>query len=86
MERAFVGQSVADVSAALALSTLEAIMDDFKRIKLIAASDDAPKGFKNASIKIKGPSMVVNIEIKLAGSIYFVPISILVSQVSQSAG
>jgi hypothetical protein len=86
MEKAFVGQSVADVSASLALSTLEAIMDDFRRLKLIAPSDDAPKGFKNAKVQIKGPAMVVFVEVKLAGAIYFIPIQFLVSQVQQSAG
>ncbi len=86
MERAFLGQSVADISAALALTTLEAILGDIKRLKLIAASDDAPKGFKNAKVRIIGPSMIVSVEVKLAGCIYFIPIQILVSPVSQSAG
>jgi hypothetical protein len=85
MEQAFVGQSVADVSAALALAFLETIMDDFRRLKLIAPSDDAPKGFRNAKIKISGTAMIVSLEVKLAGSIYFIPISFLVSQVQQSA-
>lgn len=85
MENAFVGQSIADVSAALALTALEGIMQDFLRLKLIAPSDDAPKGFKNAVIRISGPSMVVNVEIKLAGAIYFIPINFLVSQVTQTA-
>lgn len=86
MERAFVGQSVADISAALALTTLEGIMSDMKRLKLISASDDAPKGFKSATIRIVGPAMVVSLEIKLAGAIYFIPISFLVTPVQQSAG
>lgn len=86
MERAFVGQSVADVSASLALTALEGIMSDMKRLKLIAASDDAPKGFRNATIRITGPSMVVSLEIKLAGAIYFIPITFLVTPVQQSAG
>lgn len=86
MERAFVGQSVADISAALALTTLEGIMSDMKRLKLISASDDAPKGFKSATIRIVGPAMVVSLEIKLAGAIYFIPISFLVTPVTQSAG
>jgi hypothetical protein len=85
MEKAFVGQSVADVSAALALSALEGIMADFLRLKLIAVSDDAPKGFKNAQIKISGTTMVVRVEVKLAGAIYFIPIDFLVSQVTQVA-
>ena len=85
MENAFVGQSVADVSAALAMAFLETIMDDFRRLKLIAPSDDAPKGFRNAKIKISGTAMIVSLEVKLAGALYFIPISFLVSQVQQSA-
>lgn len=85
MEKAFVGQSVADVSASVALAALEGIMADFLRLKLIAKSDDAPKGFKNAKIQISGPVMKVSAEIKLAGAIYFIPINFLVSQVTQSA-
>ena len=61
-------------------------MADFLRLKLIAVSDDAPKGFKNATIKISGTAMVVQIEVKLNGTIYFVPINFLVSQVVQAAG
>jgi len=68
------------------LTTLEGIMSDMKRLKLISASDDAPKGFKSATIRIVGPAMVVSLEIKLAGAIYFIPISFLVTPVQQSAG
>lgn len=85
MEKAFVGQSVADISAAIALSFLEGVMADFLRLKLIAPSDDAPKGFKNASIQVSGTAMVVTVEIKLAGAIYFIPITFLVSPVQQTA-
>lgn len=85
MEDAFVGQSVADISAAVAMTFLKGIMADFMRLKLIAASDDALAGFKNASITIAGPVMLVEAEIKLAGAIYFVPISFLVSPVTQTA-
>ena len=85
MEAMFVGQSTADTNAALALSALENIMADFLRLKLIAPSDDALRGFKNAKIKLNGGSLLVSVEVKLAGGIYFVPISFLVSQVTQSA-
>jgi hypothetical protein len=85
MESAFVGQSVADVTAPVALSALEGIMSNLLRLKLIAVSDDAPKGFKNASIKINGGVMLVTVEVKLAGAIYFIPINFLVSQVQSSA-
>lgn len=85
MEKAFVGKSVADVDAALAVVALESIMEDLMRLKLIAKSDDAPRGYKNVLIKISGPAMVVRVEIKLAGAIYFVPINFLVTQVTQTA-
>ncbi len=60
-------------------------MADFMKLKLIASSDDALAGFKNASITINGPVMLVSAEIKLAGALYFIPISFLVSPVTQSA-
>jgi hypothetical protein len=85
MEIAFLGQSTADVSAAIAKATLDSIMADFSRLKLIASSSDAPKGYKNAVVQIAGPVMLVSLEIKLAGAIYFIPISFVVSQVQQSA-
>lgn len=86
MEKAFVGQSVADVGGGVMLAALESIMADFLRLKLIAPSDDAPKGFKNASVRISGTTAVVNVEIKLAGALYFIPINFLISQVQQTAG
>jgi hypothetical protein len=85
MEQAFVGQSLADVSASLAMSTLEGIMENLRRLKLIAFSDDAPKGFKNPVIRITGPSMVVSAEVKVATGLYFIPITFQITQVQQSA-
>jgi hypothetical protein len=85
MEKAFVGKSVADVSASVAKSYLQGIMADMKRLKLIAASDDAPLGYRDANIVINGNAMRVSMEIKLAGAILFIPITFLVSQVQQSA-
>jgi hypothetical protein len=86
MELAFVGQSVADVSSVVAKAALDRIMGDILRLKLTAPSDDgALGGYKNASIKINGPSMVVSLEAKLAGALYFIPITFLVTPVQQSA-
>jgi hypothetical protein len=85
MEQAFVGQSLADVSAAQALSVLDAIMDNMRRLKLIAFSDDAPKGYKNPVIKINGPAMVVSAEVKAATALYFIPITFSITQIQQSA-
>lgn len=85
MEDAFVGQSTADVSAQVAMTYFESVMENFLRLKLIASSQGAERGFRNAKIEIKGPAMVVECEVKLAGAIYFVPIAFLVSMVEQSA-
>lgn len=85
MDRAFVGQSLADVSAPLALSYLDSIMADFLRLKLIAPSSDAPLGYKNAKVLITGGVMRVSVEVKIAGSIYFIPISFYVTEITQSA-
>lgn len=85
MEDAFVGQSFADVSAAVALGYLKGIMSDLRRLKLITASDDAPEGYRNALIQISAPAMMVSLEIKLATGIYFIPIKFLVTAVKQTA-
>jgi len=85
METAFAGQSVADISRPVAQAFLESIMADMLRLKLIAPSDDAPKGFKNPSIKIIGNAMLVSVEIKLATAIDFIAIDFLVAPVVQAA-
>lgn len=84
-ERAVVGKSVAEISAAAALGFLESELFNFKRLKWITASDDAPKGWKNASIRIQGGVMRVSVEVKLAGLVYFVPINLAISEVTQEA-
>lgn len=84
-QTAFVGQSLADVDASTALSFLASKMDSYKKQKLIAASDDAPLGYRNAKVSINGPIMEISVEIKPATAIYFIPISIEVSQVTNSA-
>jgi hypothetical protein len=85
MEAAFVGKSVSDVSAQVALTYLDQIMGDFLRLKLIAPSDDALRGYKNARIRISGNAMLVSVEIKLATGIDFIVIDFLVSPVQQTA-
>lgn len=84
-QKAFVGKSLADVDAATAKSFLAQKMDGYKKIKLIAGSDDAPLGYKNDKISISGPTMDVSVEIKLATAIYFIPISLSFSQVQSAA-
>lgn len=85
LELAFVGQSLADVSASIMVAYLAGIMADLKRIHLTAASDDAPLGFKDASVRISGPAAEVNLDVKLATGLYFISIKALISQVTTAA-
>ena len=87
MQRAFVGQSVADISASQAVGYVKNILADFLTLKLIAPSDGAPKGYQPGSIvvNISGTTMTVNLIVFLAGLLYFVPIVFQINQVQQSA-
>ena len=84
-QTAIVGKSVADVSAASALSALQQRFDYYKKLKMTTTSSDAPLGYKNASIQISAPSMYISVEAKLTTSIYFVAIDLALSAVQQSA-
>ncbi len=85
MEKAFKGRSTADVTASLAKAFMESVLAEMLRVKLISASDDAPRGFKSLVVKIAGNSILCSLEIKLTGTIYFIKTDFLVSQVIQSA-
>jgi hypothetical protein len=85
MEKAFIGQNFADVSAAIALSYLKSILSELYRLKLMVSSDDAPGGYKNASVQISPPAMLVSAEIKPGTGVYFIPIRFLLTQPTQSA-
>lgn len=89
-DRAAVGQSVADISADTALGILAGEMFNYKRLKWIAASDGdgglpAPEGYRNAKANIKGGTLSISCEIFLANLLYFVPIYLSISQVTQEA-
>ena len=85
LQTKFVGKSLADVEAGGIVSEITAQMVVFKRLKLIAGSDDAELGYRNVVVRIEGPTVFVSLEIKLATAIYFIPIELEVSQVTQSA-
>lgn len=86
METAFIGKSVADVSATIARSFAVGVLADMLNLKLIAPSDDgAEQGWKNLVVQISGNAMKVSVEIKLATAIDFILINFLVSPVQQSA-
>jgi hypothetical protein len=84
-QRAFCGKSLADVNAATAKSFLAQKINGYKILKLVAASDDAPLGYKNDKIVINGPEMDVSCEVKLATAIYFIPIDLSFSAVQSVA-
>lgn len=81
----FVGQSLADVDAATAASYLDSKMKVYKDQRLIAASSDAPLGYRNVKISIVAPVMKIGVEIKLATAILFIPINIEFSQIQSQA-
>jgi hypothetical protein len=83
--QAFVGQSLADVSAASASAFLTQKMASYMQLKLIAPSNGAPLGFNNAKISIVAPTMTISVNIYLATAIYFIPITFSISAVQQSA-
>lgn len=82
---AFVGQSLADVSAASASAFLTQKMAGYLQLKLLAPSNGVPLGFNNAKISISAPIMSVSVNIYLDTAIYFIPIQFSISAVQQSA-
>lgn len=84
-DRLVVGRSVAEMTATGARSILETEMTNFRRLRWISPSDDAPAGYKNVIVRLNGGVMAIAVEVKLAGLIYFVPISLTISEVSQTA-
>jgi hypothetical protein len=85
LQNAFVGKSLADVNAAVIAGFIAKKMDEYRRLKIIGASDDAPLGYKNLKISINGPIAEVKLEAKLATAILFIPIQLELSQIQSSA-
>lgn len=83
--QAFIGQSLADVSAASASAFLSQKMATYMQLKLIAPSNGVPLGFNNAKVTIAAPTMTISVNIFLATAIYFIPITFSISAVQQSA-
>ena len=84
-QQTMVGKSLADISAASAMSFLQQRFDYYKKLKMVSSSSDAPLGYKNASIQISAPSMFVAVEAKLTTSLYFVAIDLALSAVQSQA-
>lgn len=79
-----VGQAIADVSQAVGLSFLQAKMSQYLQNKLISPSDGAPAGYDTASVTISGPVMTVGVNAYITNALYFVPITLNISKVTQS--
>jgi len=60
-------------------------MNEYLRRRLISTSDDAVAGFKGLRVTLNGPILEVSVEIKLSTTIFFIPLNIEVSQITQSA-
>lgn len=85
MEVAFSGQSFADVSASVALSFLQDVFAELRRLKWMGSSSDAPAGYRNASVTISAPAMVIGAEVIPASGVYFQPIHIVVRPSTSTA-
>jgi hypothetical protein len=59
-------------------------MEEYRKLKIIGASDDAPLGYKNVVVTINGPIAEVKLEAKLATAILFIPIELELSQIQSS--
>lgn len=85
LSRFIVGKSLADITAASISGHIAKKMEEYRKSKIIGASDDAPLGYKNTKININGPIADVKLEAKLATTILFVPIQLELSQIQSSA-
>lgn len=85
LEKFAVGQSLADISSAGMVAFISKKMEEFRKLKIIGSSDDAPLGYKNVTVNINGPIAEVSLEVKLATAILFIPIELELSQIQSSA-
>lgn len=85
LTRFAVGKSLADINAASMSGHIAKKMEEYRKLKIIGASDDAPLGYKNVKINISGPIAEVKLEAKLATAILFIPIQLELSQIQSSA-
>jgi len=84
LQNQFVGKSLADITSATVVAFLAKKMDEYRKLKIIGASDDAPLGYKNVKVSINGPIVDVKLEAKLATAILFIPIQLELSQIQSS--
>lgn len=85
LQQRFVGQSLADVEAATVASAVADRCNQYKRLKLIASSDDAVLGYRGISVSIQGVVVYVKLEVKLSTAIRFLPVELEISAVQSTA-
>ena len=84
LQKFIVGKSTADVNAPAIAAFVAKKMEEYRKLKIIGASDDAPLGYKNLTININAPVAEINVEAKLATAILFVPVQLELSQIKSS--
>lgn len=84
LERAFVGTSIADTNPGIMLGYLKEVMTDIKANKLTASSPGAELGYRGATVKQDGGVFLVSLEVKLAGAVYFIPITTYITRTQNS--
>ena len=80
-----VGKSSADIDAAGIKAFVAKKMAEYKKLKIIGASSDAPLGYKNLTVNVNAPIAEINVEAKLASAILFVPVQLELSSIQSSA-
>lgn len=85
LKTAFVGESVADVSASLAVGFIKAKMAEFLNVKYTVSSTSAPGGYKSIDVQINAGVMTVQVVVVEATGIYFIPIDLTIEGISSSA-
>jgi hypothetical protein len=84
LEKAIVGQSVADMGRSQILSILRLILDDLRALKVICPSDGAPLGYINEDVKVTPPTVRISVGVFEATGLYFVPVQLSISAVQQT--
>jgi hypothetical protein len=85
LKKAFVGESVADVTPAVAVSFIKGKMAEFLNSKLIVGSSEFPAGWKSIQVSIDQGVMTVRAVVIEATSIYFIPINVDIEGLRDSA-
>lgn len=85
MERALKGQNISDVPAGTIKDLFDSNMGDFLRLRLVAPSDGAPKGYKDLSVKVSGNSCRIKAKVYDNVSLKYITIDFVVDNTTQSA-